>query len=384
MALQGDIKDFSVVDILQLLSQQQKSGILSISDKGNDVQVFFDRGKIISSNSTKRNVEEHLGEMLLKANLINRLQLQKVLEIQRETLKQIGDILIENDYITTNDLKYFLKLQTHETIFNLLSWKKGNYNFSQRLISYNTKIVDPINTEHFLMDCLRMVDELPDIRKKIGSNNIVFDKVPGAEENISSWKVHSSDNAIEAETLFTDQSDKPKDEETITAEEKKVFSFVDGKQTVQDIINLSLIGEFETTKALASLLKSGLIEVSHEKQVEKSLITETISPKNILLETTFFAILLGLILFLALLYPRIVSNATLSDSNKALLDYPQTRLELQSIAIDLSTFYLLKSRYPTDLSELYRDGFMKNVREGWEKRFAYSSSGDSYRLQPGQ
>ena len=102
--------------------------------------------------------------MLIKANLISRKQLTNALELQRETLRKLGDILIEAGFISIVDLRHFLKLQTHETIFKLLSWKRGDYYFNQRLINYDKKAIEPINTEHFLMDSLRMIDELPDLR----------------------------------------------------------------------------------------------------------------------------------------------------------------------------------------------------------------------------
>ena len=69
MGLQGDIRDLSVVDILQLLYQQQKSGILTLIDRSNQVQVLFNKGIIVSAIPTKRNPDEYLGELLLKAEL---------------------------------------------------------------------------------------------------------------------------------------------------------------------------------------------------------------------------------------------------------------------------------------------------------------------------
>jgi len=249
VALQGDIKDFSVVDILQLLYQQQKCGILTISEKDNQAEVLFDRGQVVSANLKKRSEQENLGEMLIKANLISRKQLTNALEMQKETLKKLGDILIEAGSISIVDLRHFLKLQTHETIFKLLSWKRGDYYFNQRLVNYDKKAIEPINTEHFLMDSLRMIDELPDLRQKVYSYNLVFERMPGADEEIRVLKVLEQAAPSDEHAIFADDSDQA-DENSITVEEKKVFHLIDGTKTVKDIINIGRLGEFETIKAL--------------------------------------------------------------------------------------------------------------------------------------
>ena len=224
MGLQGDIKDFSVVDILQLLYQQQKSGILTIAEKGNQVRVLFDKGMIISAVSTKRNIDEHLGEMLLKSNLINKTQLMHALDTQKETLKQIGDILIENGSITINDLRHFLMLLTHDTIFKLLGWKRGTYNFIQRIVTYNKKAIEPINTEHFLMDSLRMIDEWPEIQKKVYSYNLIFEKMPGADEEIAIWKVAAEGESSSHDNIFSERKEQTTDEKIMSFEERRIFN----------------------------------------------------------------------------------------------------------------------------------------------------------------
>jgi len=379
VALQGDIKDFSVVDILQLLYQQQKSGILTISEKDNQAEVLFDKGQIVSANLKKRTEQENLGEMLIKANLISRKQLANALEMQKETLKKLGDILIETGFISINDLRHFLKLQTHETIFKLLSWKRGDYYFNQRLINYDKRAIEPINTEHFLMDSLRMIDELPDLKKKVHSFNLVFDKLPGADEEIAIWRVQQQTDAADDHSIFAEEKSAHKDEKVITPEEKKVFHLVDGTKTVKDIINIGRLGEFETTKALVSLVEKQLIDVSFEVEETKD-VTAPVSIQNILFKGVFFGIFFILIVFLFFSYPRVVSNFSISDDTRASFNQAQSMAIKDTITYPLSTFYLLNGRYPDDLDELSASGYLENVRPGWESLFDYTPSLQDYTL----
>ena len=380
MALQGDIKDFSVVDILQLLYQQQKSGILSIAEKDNEAEVLFDRGMVVSASLKRKAEAQNLGEMLVKANLITRKHLETALQTQKETLKKLGDILIESGYISIIDLRQFLKLQTHETIFKLLSWKRGNYNFNQRLITYDKKAIEPINTEHFLMDSLRMIDELPDLMTKVYSYNLVFEKMPGADEEIHIWKVEDHGEPVDEHSIFAEEKTFAKDQKVISVEEKKVFGLVDGTRTVKHIINIGRLGEFETIKALVSLMEKRLVDISFEIEEEK-VKKPVVSVQNVFLQGIFFGIFLIMIFFLLFSYPRIVSNFTVSNDKRAAFDYSQEMAVMQNVRYGLCTFYLINGRYPDDLDELSVSGYAENLKPGWQDLFTYTPSHQGYTLE---
>jgi hypothetical protein len=379
VALQGDIKDFSVVDILQLLYQQQKSGILTISEKDNQVEVLFDRGHIVSANLKKKSEHENLGEMLVKANLISRKQLTNALEVQRETLKKLGDILIEAGFISIVELRHFLKLQTHETIFKLLSWKRGDYYFNQRLINYDKRAIEPINTEHFLMDSLRMIDELPDLRRRVYSYNLVFEKMPGADEEIGIWRIQQPSETVDEHSIFAEEKVDTSGEKVISVEDKKVFDLVNGTRTVKDIINIGRLGEFETIKALVSLMEKQLIDVSFEVE-EKKPEKPAVSVGNTFLKGIFFGIFFVLIVFLFFTYPRIVSNFRITENKRAAFNDTQTGTIEENIVYSLSTFYLLNGRYPDDLEELSDSGYVEGIEPGWESLFDYTPSPQGYTL----
>jgi hypothetical protein len=380
MALQGDIKDFTVVDILQLLYQQQKSGILSITEKENEAEVIFDRGMIVTASLKRKSESQNLGEMLVKANLISRSHLEAALTNQRETLKKLGDILIESGYISIGDLRHFLKLQTHETIFKLLSWKRGNYNFNQRLITYDKKAIDPINTEHFLMDSLRMIDELPELKTKVYSYNLVFEKMPGADEEIGFWKVEDSDGPVGEPSIFADEKSDSRGQKVLTVEDRKVFDLVNGTRTVKDIINIGRLGEFETIKALVSLMEKQLVDISFEIEEEK-VKKPAVSVQNVFLQGIFSAIFFIMIVFLFFFYPRIVSNFTISPERRADFDYSQTMTSMDNVRYALSTFYLINGRYPDDIQELSASGYTDNLEPGWEQRFDYTPTTQGYDLE---
>ena len=52
MALKGTLKDLSIPDIFQLADQQDKSGVLVLDNKRDEVRVMFFRGKVVGAMAT--------------------------------------------------------------------------------------------------------------------------------------------------------------------------------------------------------------------------------------------------------------------------------------------------------------------------------------------
>jgi len=48
MALQGNLDDFSLPEILQLIAVQQKSGVLKLTSGSDVAVIFFDGGRVVS------------------------------------------------------------------------------------------------------------------------------------------------------------------------------------------------------------------------------------------------------------------------------------------------------------------------------------------------
>ena len=169
MALKGTLKDFGFTDIFQLIQQQQKAGILRITDKETEVRILFDNGKIVGAESTgTKKQKEPLGALLVRASLVKQDKLDAALATQKKTLRKLGDILIADGAISRDDLKRFLALQTRETIQRLFRWKTGEYEFVPQAVKYDADVASPLNPEHVLMDGARMVDEWPQVAKRIG------------------------------------------------------------------------------------------------------------------------------------------------------------------------------------------------------------------------
>ena len=266
MALEGTLKDFSLADIFQLIGLQRKTGVLTLRGKDDTVTVTFLDGKVVGADSLNRRLENRLGTVLMRTGVLTQDQLNRALEIQRETLQRLGFILTHYGIISAESLKQAIQLQIMQIVYRLFRWKDGDYHFSQETtIEYDHDNVVPITAESILMEGARMMDEWPIIEKRIRSYDLVFRKkltdqeivVVGAEDADEV----DFDDAPPAGGLMAARKRKTSaDKIRISQEEKSVYDLVDGTMKVGDIVEASKLSEFDTNKALYELLTRDLIE----------------------------------------------------------------------------------------------------------------------------
>jgi len=262
MALEGSIRDFSLADIFQLIGLQRKTGVLTLRAKYDTVTVTFLDGKVVGADSLSHRLENRLGHVLIRGELLTQDQLNRALEIQKETLQRLGFILVHYGIISVDALKQAIQLQILQIVFRLFRWKDGDYHFSQETtIEYDRDYVVPVSAESILMEGARMIDEWPIIEKRIRSYDMVFRKKLTDQEIV----VVGAEDADEVDfdydsTAMRRRKQIAGDRIRISREEKSIYDLVDGTMSVREVLELSKYSEFDTAKALYELLTRDLIE----------------------------------------------------------------------------------------------------------------------------
>ncbi|QRK05340.1 DUF4388 domain-containing protein [Archangium violaceum] len=254
MALTGTLKDFGIADILQLIGQQQKTGVLYLKSKDQDVQVFFRDGNIVRAESITRKKKDLIGNMLVRAELITEQQLESALETQKRTLKRLGDVLTSTGAISAQKLKQMMQLQVTETLYGLFSWKAGTYEFKQEDVQADSESITPLRAESVLMEGFRMVDEWPHVRKKLPHEAMTFERIKELPASRSQPKEDDFDAAFD-DAFSEEKKDENKGEfKSIGSTERRVYELIAPGRDVRKLVDLSCLGEFETCKALVNLL----------------------------------------------------------------------------------------------------------------------------------
>ncbi len=251
MALKGTLKDFGIADILQLIGQQQKTGVLMLTQRGDTVAVTFKDGNIVRAETTSRNRKDLIGSMLVAASLVTEQQLEFALETQKRTLQRLGDVLVSQGVLTEQKFKSMVQLQTSETLFKLFSWKAGTYEFEQKDVETENALT-PLRAESVLMEGFRRVDEWPVVRKRITSLQMTFEKI----KELPPQELEKDDFDAALDDAFAEEKKSVNKGEfqSVGENERKAYNLIAPGRTVQRIIELSALGEFETAKALCNLI----------------------------------------------------------------------------------------------------------------------------------
>lgn len=392
MALEGTLKDFSLADIFQLIGLQRKTGVLTLKGKDDVVTVSFLDGKLVSSDSLQRRVENRLGNVLVKTGRVSEADLERALSIQKQTLQRLGTILVENAIVERDVLREALQIQILQTIYRLFRWKDGDYHFSQETsIEYDRDYVTPIAAESILMEGARMIDEWPIIERKIRSGDMVFRKVPIRQQvEIADLE----DDADEVDFDFGDSpASKPLDRGPagnvkISRQEGFVYDLVDGRTTVSDIVERSRYHEFDTVKALYELLSRGLIE---EARADKGdAITGGVAALEDDEEKRSLAGPLAVIGLAALLILSVV-GMLYNPVNSFFHRDPGRRLQnivrrsvsvgrLERVASAAETYLLISGGYPQNLAQLVDSHLIeeRGLLDPWGAKYRYQNQNDKY------
>ncbi len=277
MAFEGDVKDFGLSEILQLISVQQKSGMLLVNCE-EKIAIFFRDGMLISTRDRRDRTRDPLKDYLLRYGFLSRSEMNSLQQIQTETKLDLTEIMLSEKYFSEDELKTISVDQIYETIQEVLSWPRSHYKFiSGNKLLQGVKSFSDIRVDAILMESMRRIDEFPELKNRFPSSEMTFKNIvkPGEkrpeltrnedfiyellEEEMEFSKLISNGkmalfsiyealkNLSEKELLQVTQKSTPEIEVTPPEEKEKTYSkrrFLPASITILILLACFFIGEF--------------------------------------------------------------------------------------------------------------------------------------------
>ncbi len=233
--IQGDFNELGLPEILDYLRTTGKTGVLLVRNGSVTKTLHFKRGLVVfaSSNLPK----ERFGEMLLKEGKITAEQFEAAGKLVTRG-KRLGKILVELQAISPKDLWNEVRHQVQEIAYSVLGWDSGSFHFLEGEERTGENITTSLTVPEILLEGLRRIKDPALFERRIPSRDIVFERVLPANRPTG---LH------------------------IEEYERHVFHLVDGNRSVQEISDLSEIGEFETLKTLLIFFTIGFLHVRRRK-----------------------------------------------------------------------------------------------------------------------
>ncbi|HEY8019652.1 MAG TPA: DUF4388 domain-containing protein [Thermoanaerobaculia bacterium] len=151
MAVEGTLDLFKLPEILQLIAQQKKTGILTVQGPRDIVAISFLAGRIVAADALNQAMEEGLAKVLVDEGLIGAGEMARATADHQESGERLIDVLVDRGYVSRLRLLGALRLQTYRLVEQLLHWEEGDFKFySGEEVSYEESFV-PIPVEEILL-----------------------------------------------------------------------------------------------------------------------------------------------------------------------------------------------------------------------------------------
>lgn len=235
MSLQGNLTDFSLAEIFQMLSTSKKTGTLQIVNQEEaEGNVYFNAGEVFFATSNWH--RESLGSRLVKSKKITEEQLDKALEVQAKDKsgKRLGKILIELGSITDEVLNTFIQTQIQDTIFDLFRWSEGDFSFLPDQFPTEEDIGIHLSIDNIILEATRKLEQWERIKQKIPALDMVFQmaEAPGEGER----------------------------DIVLKPLEWKLLRKIDGRRDINELSKILDLTDFETCRIIYGLFSVGLLE----------------------------------------------------------------------------------------------------------------------------
>ena len=129
MAVEGTLDVFKLPEILQMISQQQKTGILTVQGEQDIIAVSFLKGQIVTVDSLNQTQEEGLSQLLIKEGVLTNAQFSRASAEHQSSGQRLLDLLVERNYVRRDALLKALRVHSFRLLEQLMRWDKGDFKF---------------------------------------------------------------------------------------------------------------------------------------------------------------------------------------------------------------------------------------------------------------
>lgn len=233
MKLEGSLDAFSLPDVFQLLSFTKKTGGLHLASGGADGVVFFAAGQVTGASADSSRLP--LARRLVGSGAVTDEALAAAIAAVAEG-EGLGVVqaLHQAGAVDENLLRQAASEQPVDAIFGLLRWVTGDFAF----------VMDEPNPD--------------DVGVTLSIESVLAD----AEARKETWETVSrvvpSSKAVPMMPVVLAA------DPVVSREEWSLLALVDGRRSVDDLVDLTGRGEYAVLSTLVGLVQRGLVEVRPE------------------------------------------------------------------------------------------------------------------------
>lgn len=234
MALKGNLRDFSITQLLNLINLAQKTGTLVVESPKLAAWVAFRDGKLAYAQIGQD--DNSLATILYRTKKLSAAQHRIIKErAPQMSDKELGLLLINASYLTQQDILASLQGHFAGVVQQLFTWGEGFFRFDNDILPPNGKIMVRVNLENIILEGSRKLREYEQLQDEIPSLDMAlkFADRPGTNlRNLS-----------------------------LSADEWRVISLINPKNSIRQIAAAANKNDMEIRRIVYGFLQAGIVEL---------------------------------------------------------------------------------------------------------------------------
>jgi hypothetical protein len=238
MALRGNLRDFTITQLLNLINLAHKTGTLIVEGPSETAKVSFRDGKLAYAQIGHE--DSSLAAVLHKANKLSVPQYRTLQQrASHISDKELGLLLINAGYLSQEDILTNLQIYFTDIVQRLFTWVEGFFHFDNDMLPPDDRISVRLDLENLIIEGSRQLHEWEQLQ----------DEIP------------SLDMALK----FTDRPGTNLRNVNLSVEEWRVVSFINPRNSIKQIAAATKMNDLEIRRIVYGLLQAGLVEICRQE-----------------------------------------------------------------------------------------------------------------------
>jgi hypothetical protein len=234
MALKGNLRDFSVTQLLNLINLAHKTGTLTLEGPDEAAWVSFREGKLIyaqlgNEDGTLTGILQHSGKLTGKQAQVIKTNAPD------KSDQELGLLLINAGYLSQQEILTSIRQAILDIVYRLFTWVEGFFRFDNDVLPPDDRITIRLDLENIIMEGSRRMREHEELAEELPNLDMALNFVERPGANIR--------------------------DVNLNVQEWKVVSYINPKNTIRQIGKALKMSDLEIRRIVYGLLQAGLIEV---------------------------------------------------------------------------------------------------------------------------
>ncbi len=244
--LNANLENFELTDVMQLITQQVKCGVLSVEGSNGSCSWSFNEGSLVGFDCNFPGHILELKNILRQSGALDDKRLVLLHESEDlNSAQALEKALVKNNICNRDELEKMNLRRLIESFIITLQWTKGRYKFIPTSEIKNHAFLAPQDANFIILEALRQIDEMAVMKKRLQPLEQIYE---------STLALANDETTNDDDTLFQEGL-----RDQFDSDEFAVYKLFNGQHSLQNILENSITGQFHTCRTMLNFIERGII-----------------------------------------------------------------------------------------------------------------------------